>query len=251
MAESKTNPEDLLENLLDSKLMDSLQQKIMEAIRPTLVLIVKSLIAPLRDELIQSAKDASTAVANEKMESVSLTVKKLTQENNILKLRVEASECAANRSSLIFAGLNESSNLGMQRDQQQIDGEIVARFLSENLGISITETDISNSYRITNKKAGVCRALVVSFTSRRIRDRIYRARKQLRNGSSLVYVNELLTKQSARLFALARQLVKRKLIFRTWTMDGAVMVRVNDEITIKPIRIQDVSALRIYDPDIG
>lgn len=38
----------------------------MKAIRPTLELIVKSLMAPLTEELIQSAKDASTTVANEK-----------------------------------------------------------------------------------------------------------------------------------------------------------------------------------------
>lgn len=244
-------PKDVLENVLDSKLMEELQKKIMEAIRPTLELIVKSLIAPMKEELIQVAKDTSSEMVNEKMELINQKMQKLSQENNVLKQRVETAECRTNRCSLVFAGLGESNTSERYRDQQKIDGEMIVHLLNEKLGIMATENDISNSFRIPNGKMGTCRALVVNFTTRRLRDQIYRARKQLRNGSPLVFINELLTKQSAKLFALARQLVRRKLIFSTWTTEGTVMVKVNDEITIKPIRILDISALRIYDPDIG
>lgn len=209
MAQLTSTPDDLLDKTLDDKLMETLREQIILAIRPTLELVVNSLLAPFKEELLQSARVVSTVAVAEQLEPVMLKCKKLTAENAMLKQRLDAAEIQANTSSLVFSGFAETPGTGPYHDLWQLDDTALANFLNQKLGMAITESDISHSYRLPNTKPGTGQTLVVTFRTRKLRDKIYRARKQLRNINSSVYINELLTKPNAKLSSLARQLVKK------------------------------------------
>jgi len=74
----------------------------------------------------------------------------------------------------------------------------------------------------------------VRFTSRKARDEVLRAKKQLRDfcankmPADRIYISEHLTVGVAKLFFEARRLVKEKKIHSGWTRNGLVNVKFTD-----------------------
>jgi len=58
-----------------------------------------------------------------------------------------------------------------------------------------------------------------------------------------VYVNELLTKQNAKIFTHARTMVKQGTLHRAWTADGWVRILLTDDLDAKPRKILDINDL--------
>jgi len=90
--------------------------------------------------------------------------------------------------------------------------------------------------------------IIMRLTTRRVRDAMYAARRQLKlsspNTGSAVYINEDLTKESAALFKEARQLVKNKTVFGCWTTNDIVHVKRSSDGNCKPLKILSVSDLQ-------
>jgi len=67
--------------------------------------------------------------------------------------------------------------------------------------------------------------VIVRFTNRRTRDRVYNARRELRNMSTRIFINEDLNQSTNKLFFHARHLVKSRRIHSAWTYTGNVFVK--------------------------
>ena len=77
--------------------------------------------------------------------------------------------------------------------------------------------DISIAHRMPKGRSDDTRPIMVRFAARQIRDKVYVARKALRQSRCHIYVNEHLTKSNESLFRECRGLWKNKKIAGTWT----------------------------------
>ena len=95
----------------------------------------------------------------------------------------------------------------------------------------ITEQDIQSSYRLGKPKEGKARDVIVKFVSKQKRDIFYSKRKSTPKGSDnkKVFINEDLTQFRSKLFFDARRLVKTKKLHSTWTQEGNVIIKLNEE----------------------
>src|SRR6218665_67369 len=86
------------------------------------------------------------------------------------------------------------------------------------------------------------------FLKHALRDSVFWNRKKLRDadheGASSIYINELLTKQTANLFKRVRQMTKNGTFYRCWTTDGLIKVLLSDDQGAKPIKIYNESDLK-------
>ncbi|KAH3846977.1 hypothetical protein DPMN_089287 [Dreissena polymorpha] len=73
--------------------------------------------------------------------------------------------------------------------------------------------DIDRCHRVGSKKDGKQRKVIVKFTNSSARQRLYEARRNLKDG---VFIKENLTKFREELAYEARQLVRNKLLTKSW-----------------------------------
>jgi hypothetical protein len=124
------------------------------------------------------------------------------------------------------------------------------------LNITISDQDISMVHRLQTFKDAPSGPVIVNFTSRRIRNEIYYARRLLRfsppasqntgNSKDLIYINEHLTQATSRVYAAARKLIKTKHLASAWTNAGVVYVKKSTDPTETPRKILTSEALESY-----
>ena len=105
-------------------------------------------------------------------------------------------------------------------------------------------TDIAVSHRVGRKVQGKDRQIIVKFATRNVRERVFRARKALKDVNQdkdvgkKIYINEDLTKFRAGLAREARSYKNSGLINDTWSIYGKIMTKDNHG---------HVSVIRTYD----
>ena len=104
----------------------------------------------------------------------------------------------------------------------------------------------STAHRMKAGPKDAIRPIIVRFSSRRIRDTVYRAKKQLKQQSRSIYISEHLTKPSADLFFESRKLVRAKKIFSTWSQNGLIYIKVSSDVASKPKLIKCRTDLSTY-----
>ena len=122
-------------------------------------------------------------------------------------------------SNLRFHGIDETEN-------------ITAKVMAVANGVMKVAAPISIGHIVTSHRLGnpsiglIPRPVIVRFTVNRPRDVILRAKRQLRDSGSLIFVNEDLTQHRAKLASKSRQLKKEHKITDCWTYNGCVMLRI-------------------------
>ncbi len=93
-----------------------------------------------------------------------------------------------------------------------------------------SESDIATITRMGKPKEDKNRDLIVKFVSKESRDKFYSLRKNTPKNreNKKVYINEDLTATRAKLFYDARQLVKRGKLHGTWSQNGNIIIKVNE-----------------------
>ncbi|KAK3105938.1 hypothetical protein FSP39_009022 [Pinctada imbricata] len=134
------------------------------------------------------------------------------QENEDLRRQVDALDQYNRRNSLHVTGLKEEAD--------ETTEKILVRELSK-VGLEISPSDIDDSYRIGSAQGGRTRPIIVKFSSYRAKRRILVARRNLPKG---VYVNDDLTSERSSIAYKARQLVKQRILNKTWISNGKIMV---------------------------
>ena len=91
----------------------------------------------------------------------------------------------------------------------------------------VQPTDIAVSHRLGRPAEGRTRQVIVEFATRNVRERVYSAKKELKNvrENENVYINEDLTKFRADLARDVRELRTSGLINETWTQYGKYIVK--------------------------
>ena len=121
----------------------------------------------------------------------------------------------------------------------------VLELVNTRLGVNVSSSDISIAHLLKQRQpSNRPPSIIVRFTSMKVRDQVYRARRSLKNSQPPVYINEDLTKMAASLYRQARELVKKKLLHAAWTSGGALFIRKSEEASCKPQKISTESALR-------
>jgi len=212
--------------------------------------------ASLTDELIKALSDdgvvkAIGAIFEQRLTDILQVVDQLKSENKrqcnvIAKLeteirnansKIDSLEQYNRHDNLIITGLPLSSyaeatstgsaSSSTPRETSQATEAAVIDLCATHLHVDIQPSDISVAHRLkkpTGPNPGPP-AVIVRFTSRKARERVYVARRNLKDCPTKIYINEDLTKPTAELFRHARQLIKQKAIHSAWTAGGIVYIR--------------------------
>ena len=133
---------------------------------------------------------------------------------------------ATNNNSIVVArGLRVT---GIPETDNNLEDEIL-KITNTNMSLSppITREDISRCHRVGAKTTtNTKRAILIKFSTYRVRARVMAARKHLKNTN--IYVTEDLTQTRATLAFKAREAKRSKTIHDTWTYDGKIIIKTLD-----------------------
>lgn len=174
------------------------------------------------------AKDASIANLTKichDLESTNASLRKqLSFQDNQLK-----------RDNLIISGLElaVADAVGNEDTSSRLVQQVVT-LCNNQLGCDVKSEDISFAFAIPLKRnaplrPNAKRQVVVKFTRRLVRDKIYAARMALKvynnTATSKIFINEDLATDTQKLFADLRGMVKDKTLLGVWTNHNKVYVR--------------------------
>src|SRR6218665_3528646 len=230
-------------DILDAKTLDSLTTKLIEAFTPTFRQMLKDEFELFKAEIHESLMKATAEKVENRCGALDEQVKCLKEENLSLRRQLNAVEQVTYQSILLVQGLPENT---------QDEGPFID-LVNDRMEVDLTCNDILDMYRITVKDKKRCRPMVVQFISKKVRDTVYKAKKKLYDKSDQpespllqkepIYINEFLSGSCAKTYAQARMLVKKKILYRTWTADGTVFILHTDDPSSKPRRINDIDNL--------
>ena len=251
----KIVPEDLVEVFLDPRVKESLTDILRPALSDLLTTTLDNKLSEFNCTLVNIV--AEFKLLQQKNERLVDENKKLMDENKSLRHDLDCLDSYSRRDDLIIHGLSAGSfadassstggplssvNVGMSSDATE---DTVVMFCREKLGLDVNKNDISVAHRLPIKQNSASSTrgpapIMVRFTRRKIRDTIFRIRKDLRNTNPGVYVNEHLTPRNAELYKHARLLVKQKKLVSAWTHNCIVYVKDSEMPGSRPIKVNSL-----------
>ena len=131
------------------------------------------------------------------------------------------------------------SNLPDPHDSDEDTNQLVVK-LAKDLGVEITERDISTSHRLGKNSVTYCRPVIVKFCRRDTKMKIMMKRKLLKDHADYdrVYVNDDLTKVR---YKLCKQL--REDSYKAWTIGGKIFFKDAAEVISTIDSFSDVCKL--------
>jgi len=223
----KLKPDDLIDVLLDSRVVEALAKALVPLIRLT-----------IEETVNKRFSDLSSGMGAIKKENTLLVER--TKQLSALKLdlndRLNSLEAYSRGDSLILRGLPEQSaaerakaspsahDRAVLSESHQSVEETVITLCQKSLDVDVTRGDISIAHRMRAGFKDKCRPVIVRFTNRRVRNMVYAVRKELKNlTTDRVYISKHLTKAASDLFFDARRMVREKKIFAAWTQNELVL----------------------------
>ena len=240
MALTREDLEEILEEKLNKKLNPIL--KSVEFMSASFDEITKKMV-----KLEQDKNEIS--MENKQLKSECL---RLSNDLELLKQEMNNMEQYSRRDCLEIRGIPPTTNEDTNKIVQSIGNQI---------GVEVADTDISISHRLPSEHGrnqlhgdhnSTIRdpAIIVKFTRRDIRDKFYKARKNLRDKTTRdigmlrtterrIYIGENLTRHNRKLFNRCLQ-AKRELKYKfIWTSAGKVLLRRDESSPVKCIQHED------------
>ena len=206
---------------------------------------VSTYLASLKDDSVKTALSEiiSQGVAALQREIFDLKATNLAQRDEISALRTELANAESTIGYLSISYQNARAELGdlqqytrrnalritnpAWRETDGEDTDSLVLELAAQLNVDLQPWEISRSHRVGKPVLGKVRPVLVKFIGYRSRQRLYKARKDLKRHTALkkVYINEDLTKATSELAFKARQLKRRGVIAETFTSDCKVFVK--------------------------
>ena len=169
----------------------------------------------------------------------------LRSENSLLREKVEELEFTSDNLEQ-YSRRNNLKLSGLSEDTANSNTDKVILDLCTELRLSLSEVDIDRSHRVGKPNLPKPRQIIVKFTSYRARQKLYKARSQLKRTHRTVYVNEDLTKERNKLLYDASQHLKHSLVDRDRTSDGVIMIKDKDNKIHRVQRTRDSVTLTLY-----
>ena len=221
-------------------------------VRESLVTLVRDCIQPLQQEITQ----LRAIHENHAAEIASLSDQLVTTRDELDSVKsayqLACDELADLQQYTRRNALRITNPAWPESDQENTD-EMVIKFAAE-INVRIEPWEISRSHRVGKPQAGKIRPILVKFIGYRTRQRLYKARKELRNHANVAlrkaYINEDLTKATGQLAYKAREMKRDGLLAETFTSDCKVFAKKfpgSNLVLIKnEQRLQELGALRSY-----
>lgn len=254
----KVKPDDLVEALSDTKVLGALadilspliEAAVSTAIEKRLAIAVEAIIDSKMGDLLSSVREMKSKT--DKIEQQNIT---LREQLTVQTRRIDEMEALSRYENLVLRGIPEQSYAergsvshsttdGITTASYQAVENTVIAFCKDSLHIEITPHDISFAHRIKTGPKDAIRPVLVRFTSRRVRDQIYRSKKLLKGSSTNnVYISEHLSRANAELFFEARKLLRLKKLHSAWTQMGLVHVKFTTDPGERPTTVKCLANL--------
>jgi hypothetical protein len=207
---------------------------------PMVRALFADLAADLTAQLKATMRSVAEATAADLIKPVMDRVVKLEHQNAVLSTSMDQLQNQLFSQDVIIYGMPTSSSSTIADD--------VINFCDSALHVSLNKSDISNAYPMGSKSGDSTKRFLVRFSNQWARNRVLRARKELKGSLSgqRCYVNEHLTSANAQIFAEARKLLRAKMIHSTWTRDGLVFLKRTDDPSSQPMRIATLPNLEPF-----
>jgi len=248
-AKSDAKTDDLLESIQDDRIINVLTSRLFTCLTPLFEDLFHKLAKDLKSEVKQMVKEVSVEVMSKINDDILEKIHHLEEENSCLRTRLDDMEIYSRLDNIVIHGLPEKSVTSestllkgshhLQETATQEATSAVLDLCRNELGLALSESDISIAHRLPGKGKGSHRPILVKFATRRSRNLVYSARRSLHQlpAGRRIFINEHLTKLNATIFAQARKLVRDKKIFSTWSSGGHIFIRSGASETEKPKRI--------------
>lgn len=225
-------------NAMGKALMPFIQLAVDESVKKTLAELYTSV-----RNIAEENKQLKEKTTNLSQENIELK-KRITEVENSLKI-ADKNEKSHN---IIINGLPERTYAERATDSGVAENaanthssveESVLDLLNNKLKMKIRSEDIAVAYRLKKARNDQIRPVFVKFVSRKYRDNVVAAKKQLINDS--IFISEHLTKEVADLFFMARGLKRDKKLHSAWTKGGQLYIKLNGDPNTAPklIKSQD------------
>jgi hypothetical protein len=257
---STGSTDDLMAHLLEPKVLDALGK----ALGPIIAAALEDTLIKRLDGLSTAVKDlrASNEALVKRQDAMDKEMTALRERVNDNATRVEDTEIYSRAHDLIIRGLRETSFASVTHPASSssasahvppstessaaLEADIID-LCGKHLGVKVELRDISVAHRLRASERDSCRPVIVRFTSRRVRDAVFRSKKELKAlpRDAAIFISEHLTKVASNVFFEARKLVKEKELYGAWTNHGLVHVKYTSEASEKPSVIrtsQELSA---------
>ena len=175
----------------------------------------------LRDPVVQALYrevGITDNVTRAELKACKSELAKLKSEYNDLYLELEELKKYQRRNALRVINPNLPEN-----DDEDTGSLILA--LCHEFKIPMRAEDISRSHMVGKKHPERPRAILVKFVGYRPRERLFKAKRDIRDKYSTIQINEDLTAATNELAYLARCEKRSKSIKDTWVIDGKVFVK--------------------------
>jgi hypothetical protein len=246
---SISGTEDLMAHLLEPRVLDALGK----ALGPIIAAALEDTLVKRLDGLSTAVKDlrASNEALVKRQDAMDRELSALRDRVNDNATRVEDTETYSRSHDLIIRGLRETSFASVAHPASSssanapippstesnaaLEADIID-LCGKHLGVKVDLRDISVAHRLRASERDRCRPVIVRFTSRRIRDAVFRSKKELKvlPRDEAIYISEHLTKGASNIFFEARKMVKDKALYAAWTNHGLVHVKYTSEASEKP-----------------
>lgn len=163
-----------------------------------------------------------------------------------LETRIEHQEQYSRRTSLRFHNVQVSvDDRGRLIHPVDTDSAIIG-ICKDHLNINLTKDDISRSHVIGKTINGKTQ-VIVRFMSYRTRERVYNAKKSLKNHPDKVHISENLTEFRNSIVRQLGKLRYQNLIDSYWTADGKIFAKMT--ASGHRIRIRDFNDLDVLEDE--
>jgi hypothetical protein len=272
------NNDDFITSILDTKVLEALAK----ALGPVIAQSIEASISKKIEDLGPIIAHSIEVSLTKRIEDLTVSVKVLKDSNDALvkthdcmerelrelrarvrdsEVRIEEVELYSRGHDVIVRGLAENTHA--QRAHPSSDPNSAAMTMTETstvledaivdmcnnqLGLTVQRQDISVAHRLRASAKDRVRPVIVRFTSRRVRDEVFRAKRELRNlpRDRAIFISEHLTKAASSLFFEARKLQREKKITATWTAHGLVNVKKTENAAERPTIVRTSADLEAF-----
>ena len=184
---------------------DDIINKLVSVIRTTLITELTPIITEKVTQSIDKSIELQLKSRDDRIAALESKLDSITKQN-------DDAEQYSRRNCIVFHGLPETDN--------ENTDETIIKICREKMKLQIESKDLDRSHRLGRSNGGKPRGIIAKFANYNSRDKIYRARKVLRNCSGTpVYIHESLTKMRSELFWKVKSSQAVKV---AWTQDGRV-----------------------------
>jgi hypothetical protein len=250
---NSASSDDIIASMLDPKVLTA----VANALAPIIAQSLEANLTKRIEELTVTVKvlKDNNDILTKKQTALEQEVSDLRKQALETERRIEDVDIYSRAHDIIIRGLPDtsyaqrahttSSSASDNAESSGVLEDTVIELCQKSLGVAVQRQDISVAHRLKASAHDQFRPVIVRFTSRRMRDDVYRAKRELKTlpRDKAIYISEHLTRLASSVFFEARKLLRDKKLTAAWTMHGLVNVKYTSNVAEKPTIIRNVAEL--------